>query len=447
MGSFIYYCDDCNKLYKLGAMGKTSKCTQCSGILRDLKISDADYIALSVKERAVLKKKPVITKRIKTRELVVENNEEVVKETEIEWESVSDKEPEAGSEEKLIEGYKLKEDNTAKEDNTIKENDEPKEENAKEEDNLNKEAPKEDDMKEESSKDDDPYEFYSGEEENSNKNYLKQVEDSATLKDSKPEYLDKSKQSYFPEEEVSENDEGDLESSLFDRGDNESLLFDFGEEAAVDTPVSAANTDTGTGSSFFDTPSPAAKSDTGAKSSFFDMPVSAANTGTGSGSSFFDTPVSAANTGTGSGSSFFDMSAPAVKPEAGVRSITTVDEDDKNVKTGNVLAWILCFLPLVISIASIFVLQPGYQQYLALSCVFYLILAIIDRQMLKAAGVHIGMVLAIIGGLFCPPAYLFKRAKVMGHKMIYPIVSLVIYLVFVVFLVFSIIATIDMLGI
>lgn len=57
MESYLYYCIDCNKLFKAGGIGRKVKCASCSGELIDLEISDEDYAALNPKEREELKRK------------------------------------------------------------------------------------------------------------------------------------------------------------------------------------------------------------------------------------------------------------------------------------------------------------------------------------------------------------------------------------------------------
>ena len=43
---YIYYCDNCNKVYKVAGEGRKVKCTNCRQGLRDLSISEEDYLVL-----------------------------------------------------------------------------------------------------------------------------------------------------------------------------------------------------------------------------------------------------------------------------------------------------------------------------------------------------------------------------------------------------------------
>ncbi len=55
MDSYLYYCTNCKKLFKVGGMGKKVKCSQCSGILSDLKVTSEEYGTLSSAEKESIK--------------------------------------------------------------------------------------------------------------------------------------------------------------------------------------------------------------------------------------------------------------------------------------------------------------------------------------------------------------------------------------------------------
>ena len=55
MDSYLYYCSNCKKLYKVGGMDKKVKCSQCSEILTDLKITSEEYGTLSAAEKESVK--------------------------------------------------------------------------------------------------------------------------------------------------------------------------------------------------------------------------------------------------------------------------------------------------------------------------------------------------------------------------------------------------------
>lgn len=55
MSDYLYYCPDCNKLYKAGTVGKMIKCAQCSRLAVDMNITSEDYYKLSPAQRQELK--------------------------------------------------------------------------------------------------------------------------------------------------------------------------------------------------------------------------------------------------------------------------------------------------------------------------------------------------------------------------------------------------------
>ena len=57
MAGYIYYCDNCNKLFKIGETGKKVKCPKCTSELSDLKVSDEEYASLDKAGKDGIKKK------------------------------------------------------------------------------------------------------------------------------------------------------------------------------------------------------------------------------------------------------------------------------------------------------------------------------------------------------------------------------------------------------
>ena len=57
MAGYIYYCDNCNKLFKIREIGKKAKCPKCTSTLSDLKISDEEYASLDKAGKDAVKKK------------------------------------------------------------------------------------------------------------------------------------------------------------------------------------------------------------------------------------------------------------------------------------------------------------------------------------------------------------------------------------------------------
>lgn len=57
MDSYLYFCTECSKLFKVAETGRKVKCSHCSGLLVDLEITDMEYAALNPEKREALKNK------------------------------------------------------------------------------------------------------------------------------------------------------------------------------------------------------------------------------------------------------------------------------------------------------------------------------------------------------------------------------------------------------
>ena len=57
MAGYIYYCDNCKKLFRISETGKKVKCPKCTSELSDLKISDEEYASLDKAGKVDIKKK------------------------------------------------------------------------------------------------------------------------------------------------------------------------------------------------------------------------------------------------------------------------------------------------------------------------------------------------------------------------------------------------------
>lgn len=57
MSGYIYYCKDCNKVFKIGVAGRKVKCPKCGKLLYDLKISDEEYAKLDKAGKQTVKEK------------------------------------------------------------------------------------------------------------------------------------------------------------------------------------------------------------------------------------------------------------------------------------------------------------------------------------------------------------------------------------------------------
>lgn len=57
MENYLYFCTECNKLFKVADTGRKVKCSHCSKPLADLEITDTEYAALDPDKREALKNK------------------------------------------------------------------------------------------------------------------------------------------------------------------------------------------------------------------------------------------------------------------------------------------------------------------------------------------------------------------------------------------------------
>ncbi len=57
MDNYLYFCTECNKLFKVADTGRKVKCSHCSKPLADLEITDTEYAALDPDKREALKNK------------------------------------------------------------------------------------------------------------------------------------------------------------------------------------------------------------------------------------------------------------------------------------------------------------------------------------------------------------------------------------------------------
>lgn len=57
MDSYLYFCTECSKLFKVADTGRKVKCSNCSKPLVDLEITDTEYAALNPEKREALKDK------------------------------------------------------------------------------------------------------------------------------------------------------------------------------------------------------------------------------------------------------------------------------------------------------------------------------------------------------------------------------------------------------
>ena len=81
MAGYIYYCSNCNKLFKISEMGKKVKCPKCTLELSDLKVSDEEYASLDKAGKDAIKKGSVkkIVSSISAENVTAAKNSEKLK--------------------------------------------------------------------------------------------------------------------------------------------------------------------------------------------------------------------------------------------------------------------------------------------------------------------------------------------------------------------------------
>ncbi len=79
---YMYYCPNCNKVFKAGETGKKIKCPKCKSDLSDLGISEQDYAVLPAAEKAIMKQNMAVkddTDRLAKETKILENEDKLPK--------------------------------------------------------------------------------------------------------------------------------------------------------------------------------------------------------------------------------------------------------------------------------------------------------------------------------------------------------------------------------
>lgn len=79
---YMYYCPNCNKVFKAGETGKKIKCPKCKSDLSDLGISEQDYAVLPAAEKTIMKQNMAVkddTDRLAKEAKILENEDKLPK--------------------------------------------------------------------------------------------------------------------------------------------------------------------------------------------------------------------------------------------------------------------------------------------------------------------------------------------------------------------------------
>ncbi|MCR5232449.1 MAG: hypothetical protein K6E53_00870 [Lachnospiraceae bacterium] len=426
MDSYLYYCNSCDKLFKLKNAGKKVKCTKCSSLLTDLNITASEYETLDSDQKDILKHWESIQSET-VQEAPVETHE-------------TEKNKEISIEEELRRlSEVLNEDEKTIREEIKKQEDKKKDEAVfgMEDTGLDMGSDTEldlfgfeDDIS--SSGEPDDTKKMSVDDQRSMSFFEDLMDDDV---DSKPA--------------VSENT-----SAKPSEGSGSSFFGDSGSSSGGGSSffagVGAAGSSgggTATRSSFFDGVDTGSNTGAGSSSgsSFFDGVGTGSNTGTGSssGSSFFDGVGTGTGSVSGSGSSFFDgmedNEKTAYEPiyvndvykpsnTAGDTSSSSYDDEYTSaLKTSNILSWVLCFMPFILTMIGGVLARAGINIPNGITMVAYIAIVVVDINLLRKCDVYISAGYGILGVLFQFP-YLFRKANLLGQKKTCAIISLVMFI-------------------
>lgn len=466
MDKYLYYCENCDKLFKLSNKGKKVKCTKCGAMLKDLEITSSDYEALSPDEKEVLKMWTVVdnTRDEAETDALSRRTDKIDEKSNLHDQSsvmpgleTESSEPDtlfAGSGSSLFSSVMSETDSEAKTESV---------QDTATDDNYGQDDTGLDSG---SDFDGDLDFFFENQDEGirtpgtaSDKGSGAGASSSNEKKlDSGSDYgMDDDYDQLFGFDEEPDNKEDHKEQPSQTQGSEPGPGF-FGGSA------SSQDSGSGTGLSLFDggsgnsesTGLSSSGSDSGGFSFFGSMgvdrgiTVSSGSAG-GSGSSFFGGTDSGVSSSTGSEPLYDNMNSassgaydekPAVTggtmysgPKSVPSSFSSAGTfDDEVMKTLNILSWILCFSPFYVGAISRVLNMIGVNIGIAVYFVVYMVIVIMDSQFMKKIDAKMGIGWKIIA-CFPPlpmlqPVYLFKKANVLGQKKAAAITNLVITILF-----------------
>ena len=445
MDKYLYYCEDCDKLFKLSNKGKKVKCTKCGALLKDLETSSSEYEALSPDEKEVLKMWTVVedTKDDKAPAGPVGGTMPEV------MPSASDSDSGSSLFARISSGADAAspqasptadaDDSYGQDDTGLSGSDFGTDldfffENQDE--GIRAEA-------------DGPVSVQG--------NSLGGILGSIANEGTKPS--EETEADYDTGLDKGSNDDF---SALFDVGDDDNTLENaggapadnYGSKETSDSNGSNNSDGSDAGSSFFGSTDDAGSSGLGGSTvggsmesagggfSFFtSMGVDKGSTSVGSGSGF---------SGAGSSEPLYDnMSAAssgtnAVTPAASGGTVNSVaksasvssntSDDDEVMKMLNILSWVFCFAPFIMGLINLVLSKIGLQIGTPVSIALYVVIMVLDSNYMKQFGAEVGIGWKILAVLLFPPAYLFKKANAVGQKKTAAIVSLITWVLSLVFI-------------
>lgn len=458
MDKYLYYCENCDKLFKLSNKGKKVKCTKCGAMLKDLEITSSDYEALSPDEKEVLKMWTVVdnTRDEAETDALSRRTDKIDEKSNLHDQSsvmpgleTESSEPDtlfAGSGSSLFSSVMSETDSEQKTESV---------QDTATDDNYGQ-----DDTGLDSGSDFDgdlDFFFENQDEGISTPGIASDKGSGAGASSSNEKKLDSGSDYGMDDDfgalfDVGDDDDySEADKSTGSPADTGSLSISKEDNLSNNNVNISNNSGGGGGFSFFGSMGvdKGVTTSSSASSSFVDISGSSdmngsngSGGGSGSGSSFF--------TGTGN-EPLYDNMSPATsgtyveKPAvtggtmySGPKTTTAISSasmgEDSVMKTINALSWVLALLPLFLSALALILSKMGIEMSNFISNAFYIAVISTDCYFLGQMGIKVSWGYRLVGFLF-PPVYLFKKAKILGQKKTYAIVSLVIFIMYLLLIV------------
>lgn len=433
MDKYLYYCENCDKLFKLSNKGKKVKCTKCGAMLKDLEITSSDYEALSPDEKEVLKMWTVVdnTRDEAETDALSRRTDKIDEKSNLHDQSsvMPGLETESSEPDTLFAGS-----GSSLFSSVISETDsEPKTESVQ--DTATDDNYGQDDTGLDSGSDFDgdlDFFFENQDEGISTPGIASDKGNGAGASSSNEKKLDS--------------------GSDYGMDDDYDQLFGFDEEPDnkgdhKEQPSQTQGSEPGPGFPGGSASSQDSGSDSGGFSFFGSMgvdkgiTVSSGSTG-GSGSSFFGGTDSGVSAGTGSEPLYDNMSSassgaydekPAVTggtmysgPKSVPSSFSSAGtfDDDPAMKMLDILSWAFGLAPFIMGVINLILSKIGIQIGSVFAIVVYIVIMALDSNYMRQLGAEVGIGWKILAVLLFPPAYLFKKADAIGQKKTAAYVSL-----------------------
>lgn len=441
MDKYLYYCENCDKLFKLSNRGKKIKCTKCGGKLKDLDITSSDYEALSADEKEVLKMWTTVEDTPDAGDPQNRSDASAAMvSAPVVMGSVPAAETEDISPDMLFGGT----GNSEAEDTGLDSLFDFTDSDSPEPSGL--EALLQGGVSSTSAADEDYGQDDTGLDSGSEPGLDFLFGNDGGDSGSPAASSDEGEGSGAGDEEddfASFFESNDSGSNSDIDGSNESAAGGVTDSGSSGGSSLFGDTGSSSGSSLFgDTESSTASGSGGGFSFFGSMGVDkgsisaprssgspAGGSSGGSGSSFFD--------GAGSGTLYDNMSASSYSETPAVsggtmysRTTASVSSsmDDAAMSMLYKLSWMFCLAPFVLSSLNAMLFRMGIKMGNVVSLAVYIGIMAFDSHLMKPMGKRIGVGWKILGVVLFPPAYLFRKANVLDQKKTPAIVSLVLFL-------------------